>query len=87
MLRARCRREADERNDSLPLWLAGLAQTSVHQVVRMGHILGDGEELLLGVCLADGQEMTCAVYLDHLEMSEVKDAFFVPETTDASPSC
>jgi hypothetical protein len=83
VLRARCRHEVDARNDSLPHWLAALAQTSVRQVVRMAHVLGDGDELLLGVRLADGQEMTCAVYVDHLEMSEVKDAFFVPETIDA----
>ena len=48
----------------------------------MSHVLGDGEEVLLGVRLADGQELTCAVFIDHLEMSEVKDAFFVPEAID-----
>jgi hypothetical protein len=82
VLRDRCRREVDARNDTLPHWLAALAQTSVHQVVRMAHVLGDGDELLLGVRLADGQELTCAVHVDHLEMSEVKDAFFVPEPID-----
>ncbi|WP_193561241.1 hypothetical protein [Mycolicibacterium hodleri] len=81
-LRDRCRHEVDARGEGLPPWLAGLAQTSVHQVMRMSHVLGDGEELLLGVRLADGQELTCAVFIDHLEMSEVKDAFFVPETID-----
>ena len=83
VLRARCRHEVDARKDSLPRWLAGLAQATVHRVVRMSHVLGDGDELLLGVRLADGQEMTCAVHIDHLVMSAVKDAFFVPESVDA----
>jgi hypothetical protein len=83
VLRARCRYEVDARKDSLPHWLAGLTQTTVHRVVRMSHVLGDGDELLLGVRLADGQEMTCAVHIDHLTMSAVKDAFFVPESVAA----
>ena len=83
VLRARCRHEVDARKDGLPRWLVGLAQTTVHRGVRMSHVLGDGDELLLGVRLADGQEMTCAVHIDHLMMSAVKDAFFVPESVDA----
>jgi hypothetical protein len=78
-LRDRCRREAARRGDHLPLWLEELAQTRVDTVVRMTHVLGDGDELLLDVQLADGQQMTCCVFVDHLSMSEVKDAFFVPE--------
>jgi hypothetical protein len=38
--------------------------------------------LLIGVRFADGQTITCAVFIDHLTMSEVKDAFFVPEDID-----
>ena len=79
LMRVRCRRTVDARSDSLPGWLADLSQTTVDRAVLMTHVLGDGDELLLGVRLADGQELTCAVYIDHLTMSEVKDAFFVPE--------
>ncbi len=82
-LQDRCRSEVDARDDDLPQWLGELGQTSVRQAVRMSHVLGDGDELLLGVRLTDGQEMTCAVYIDHLTMSEVKDAFFVPSAIDA----
>jgi hypothetical protein len=82
VLRDRCRHAVQARDDTLPAWLAGLAQTSVHRAVRMIDDFGDGEELLLAVRLADGQEMTGAVYIDHLMMSEVRDAFFVPETID-----
>lgn len=83
VVRDRCRRAVDQRDDSLPRWLTDLAQTTVHKVVRMTHVLGDGDELLLAVRLADGQEMTCAVNIDHLTMSAIKDAFFVPNTLDA----
>jgi hypothetical protein len=81
-LRDRCRRAVDARDDILPDWLVGLAQTSVHRAVRMIDVFGDGEELLLGVRLADGQEMTGAVFIDHLMLSAVKDAFFVPGAID-----
>jgi hypothetical protein len=82
VLRMRCRSAVETRDDRLPGWLADLAQTTITRAVRMTHILGDGEELLLGVRLADGQEMTCAVNIDHLMLSEVADAFFVPNSID-----
>jgi hypothetical protein len=83
VLRDRCRREVDIRDDDLPGWLADLAETTVVEAVRMTHVLGDGDELLLGVRFADGQEMTGCVFVDHLSNSEVKDAFFVPGAIDA----
>jgi hypothetical protein len=83
VLHDRCRREVDLRDDDLPGWLADLAETSVVEVVRMTHVLGDGDELLLGVRFADGQEMTGCVFVDHLANSAVRDAFFVPSAIDA----
>jgi hypothetical protein len=82
-LRARCRRAVDARHDELPRWLAALSHTVVHHAVRMTHVLGDGDDVLLGVRFADGQEMTCAVNIDHLNGSVVGDAFFVPDSIDA----
>ncbi|WP_099022106.1 hypothetical protein [Mycolicibacterium palauense] len=81
--RSRCRRAAEAREDPLPAWLAGLAQTTVYRAVRMSHILGDGDDVILGVRLADGREFTCVAYIDHLMVSDVKDAFFVPDGIDA----
>ncbi|WP_197374076.1 hypothetical protein [Mycolicibacterium baixiangningiae] len=80
-LRAQCRQAARQRRDGLPLWLAELGQSTVHRAVRMTHVLGDGDELLLGVRFADGQEMTGVVSIDH--RSVVTDAFLVPESIDA----
>jgi hypothetical protein len=82
VLRARCRSAVETRDDSLPRWLVELARTTVVRAVRMTHILGDGDELLLGVRLVDGQELTCAVNINHLMLSEVADAFFVPDSID-----
>jgi hypothetical protein len=81
-LRDECRRAVAARDDILPEWLVGLGHTSVHRAVRMTEVFGDGEELLLGIRLADGQELTAAVFIDHLMLSEVRDAFFVPGTID-----
>ncbi|KUI24817.1 hypothetical protein AU196_16010 [Mycobacterium sp. IS-1742] len=82
-LRARCGHAAAARRHHLPGWLATLGRTTVRRAVRMTHVLGDGDELLLGVRFADGQEMTCVVNIDHLAGSSVGDAFFVPDSVDA----
>jgi hypothetical protein len=82
LLRTRCRREIDARRDSLPRWLAELADTTVVRTVRMTDVFGDADELLVGLRLADGQQITCAIHVDHLMMSAVRDAFFVPESID-----
>jgi hypothetical protein len=77
-LQLRCRQEVDARHDSLPTWLSDLSHVEVYRAMRMTHVLGDGDELLIGARLAGGHELTCAVHIDHLMMSRVKDAFFVP---------
>ena len=40
------------------------------------------DELLIGARLASGHELTCVAHINHLMMSEVKDAFFVPDSID-----
>lgn len=80
MLAARCRHALVARHDAVPAWLAQLQQTTVRQAMLMTHVLGDADELILGVQFADGREMSSAVHIDHLQSSAVKDAFFVPES-------
>jgi hypothetical protein len=77
-LRLRCRREAVARHDDLPGWLTDLARVEAYRAVRMTHVLGDGDEVLIGARFANGDELTCAAFIDHDTMSAVKDAFFVP---------
>jgi hypothetical protein len=81
-LRLRCRREAAARHDPLPPWVADLPQVDVYRVVRKTHVLGDGDELLIGARFPSGHELTCVAYIDHLAMSLVQDAFFVPDSID-----
>lgn len=79
VLRARIRRELAGRGSVEPHWLARLPQTSVYRAVRMGHVLGDGDNIMLGVRLAESYEVTFIVYIDHNLGTLVKDAFVVSE--------
>lgn len=79
VLRARIRRELATRPDTGPEWLRKLGQTSAYRAVRMGHVLGDGENIMIGVRLAGSYELTFIVYIDHNFGRLVKDAFVVAE--------
>lgn len=82
-LTSRCAQEVSQRDDELPPWIPDLAQTNVYRAVRMTHVLGDGDDLMLGVRLPHGYEMTCVVFIDHNMMSTAGDAFFVPDSLEA----
>ncbi|WP_197740046.1 hypothetical protein [Mycolicibacterium sp. P9-64] len=81
-LRLTCATEVAARDDSLPRWILGLSHGDVYRAVRMTHVLGDGDELLIGARLAGGHELTCVAHIDHLSSSTIKDAFFVPDSLD-----
>ncbi|MDG4663718.1 hypothetical protein [Mycobacterium sp. 236(2023)] len=78
----RCRREVAARRDALPQWIEELGSVDVYRAVRMTDGDGEGDEIILGVRLAGAGELTCCVLIDHTKGSEVKDAFFVPNTID-----
>ncbi len=80
VLRARIRRELAARPKVEPAWLAQLSETSTYRAVRMSHVLGDGDNIMLGVRLPGGHELTCLVYIDHNLGTLVKDGFVVPES-------
>lgn len=82
LLRARIRRELAARPAVQPSWLGGLSNVEVHRAVRTIDVMGDGDNILLGVRLPDDREFTCLVFLDHNIGSIVKDAFAVPESLD-----
>jgi len=79
VLRARIQRELTARPQVEPVWLAQLSETSTYRAVRMSHVLGDGDNVMLGARLPGGHELTCLVYIDHNFGTLVKDAFVVPE--------
>lgn len=79
MLRHRVRREIGSRTHVLPRWLLALDEAEpVDGVFEMRHVLGDGENIVMGVRLPDGHELCAAVYVDHNLGTLVKDAYVVP---------
>lgn len=72
-LRERCRREVSTRNDRLPRWIADLPLIGVSRVMRRTDVLGDGDELVVSLTLADATEITLSVLLDHNRLSSVVD--------------
>jgi hypothetical protein len=79
LLPVRIRRELAARPDIQPTWLTQLSGAQTYRAVRMSHILGDGDNVMLGTRLAGGDEFTCIVYIDHNLGTLVKDAFVIPE--------
>jgi hypothetical protein len=75
--RARARRALAARPHPLPDWLARLGESSVYQAMESTHVLGDGDNVMLGVRLP-GHELTMVIYIDHNLGTVVKDAFPVP---------
>jgi len=78
----RCRREIAAQNYPLPESISRLAQIRPYRAVRATHVLGDADELLVGAELVGGYELTCVVHINHNFLSEVDDAYFVPESID-----
>lgn len=79
-LAARIGRELETRRHPMPPWLRVLDQARPDPSVWfMTHVLGDGDDYLLGVELATGEALSALVYVDHNMGSVVKDAFVVPE--------
>ncbi len=80
MLRRRVHREIAARSHALPRWLADLHRAEpASRTVEVVHVLGDGDNLMVGVRLPGGPELTAMVYVDHNMGTVVKDAFVVPE--------
>jgi len=80
--RRRIRREIVERAHALPGWLTDLHRTTVERVVEMVHVLGDGDNIMIGLRLPGGYALSIVVYIDHNMGTLVKDAFVVPEPLD-----
>ena len=78
-LRERCRQEVAKRRDHLPKWLVGLRQVQVNRAVRRADALGDGDELFVGLVMADSTELTLGVILDHNVLSSVTDIAILAE--------
>ena len=78
----RCRRELAERGEHLPRWIAALSRVEVYRAVRRAHVFGDVDELVIGMRLDGGHELTVAVGIDHNMSSSVVDAGVVKGPID-----
>ena len=81
-LRERCRQEVAKRHDHLPKWIVGLRQVQVNRAVRRADVLGDGDELFVGLVMANSTELTLGVTLDHDVLSSVTDLALLAEPID-----
>jgi Domain of unknown function (DUF6398) len=82
ILRRRARREIVERRHALPGWLTDLGRTSVEGVVEMVHVLGDGDNIIIGLRMPDGSALSIVIYIDHNMGTLVKDSFVIPESLE-----
>ncbi|MGY4653748.1 hypothetical protein [Mycobacterium sp. URHB0021] len=78
----RCRREVAERRDHLPQWITALPRVDVYRAVHITNAFGDFDEVVIGMRLDGGHELTIAVGIDHNVCSTVTDADAVPDPID-----
>lgn len=83
-LAARMRREIAARGHRLPTWLTGLTPIDVYAAVELSHVLGDGDNVMLGVRTAAGDDLTVVLYIDHNLGTVVKDAFVMEDPLDVA---
>jgi hypothetical protein len=76
-MRAQARRALAARRHVLPLWLRELDRAQAYGCLEVADELGDGEDVLVGVRLSGGQELTALLYVDHNLGSVAKDGFVV----------
>ncbi len=78
ILRAGLRRRLAERRDRRPPWLDQLGRMVPYRMIEMVHVLRDGDNVMIGVRLPEGHQLSVVVYIDHNLGTVVKDAFVVP---------
>ncbi len=83
LMKHRISRELENRRHPMPDWLIGLDRaTADPDVWFLTHVLGDGDDYLVGVTVPTGHSLSALVYIDHNLGTVVKDAFIVPDTLE-----
>ncbi len=82
-LQDRCRKALGLRADTPPQWIVDLPRLEIYRAVRVTEVLGDRDQVMFGVRLADGHELTCGVVIDHMGVSTVRDIGLWPDGLDA----
>ena len=72
--RSRCRGAVAERGEHLPRWIGNLSQAEAYRAVRRTNVFGDVDELVIGMRLDGGYELTVGVGIDHNMLSSVDGA-------------
>lgn len=80
--RDRYGRSIAARRHAIPGWLLRLDQVKPTRVLQMGHVLGDGDNIVVGVALPGNREMSILIYIDHNMGTLVKDAFITDMPVD-----
>lgn len=78
LLQRRVRADVAARGHDLPGWLSALDTAEPAEALQLSHVLGDGDNVMVGLRLPGGQACTVTVYIDHNLGTLVKDAFVVP---------
>ena len=78
----RCRHELAEPGEHLPRWITALPKADVYRAVRRTNVFGDVDEIVIGMRLDGGLELTIAVDIDHNMMSNIADVGVVPDPID-----
>ncbi len=82
LLAKRIERELRRRTHDLPTWLVRLQPLRVDGTQTLSHVLGDGENVFVGVRTGSGHELSIVAYVDHNLGTVVKDAFVIDEPLD-----
>ena len=69
--------------DGFPSWVSELHLAQPAVPWSMNHILGDDQNIFVGVSFGDGVDATLVVYVDHLIGSAVKEVTLTPEPVEA----
>ncbi len=72
-------RERVDSVDAFPAWISQLDTTQPAVPWSMNHVLGDDQNLFIGVSFGKGLDATIVVYVDHLIGSAVKEVTLTPE--------
>ena len=79
MLRRRIHRELDARAHPLPQWVSELGRArATESAYEAVHVLGDGENIAVGVHLPGAEDTSVMAYVDHNLGTVVKDVMAVP---------
>ena len=77
-VRIRVRLEVTRRGDRLPAWVDHIGEAIAYRAAAVTHVMGDSDNVLVGVRLGPTHELTASVFVDHTLGTVARDAVVVP---------